>query len=83
MKKVVFASLLAVAGVMSPAANAFAQTAVSLGQTAPAGQIQMSADEYAAYNAASTATTPAPAIHRCRRFRCFKSGLEMSISTRC
>jgi hypothetical protein len=52
MKKVVLASLLAVAG-----AAPFASLAYS--QQAAAGGIQMSQDEYAAYNKANTATTAA------------------------
>ena len=52
MKKVVLASLLAVAG-----AAPFASLAYS--QQATAGGIQMSQDEYAAYNKANTATAPA------------------------
>jgi hypothetical protein len=51
MKKVVVASLLAVAGALTVASSTFAQQ--------PAGQVQMSADEYAAYNNAKTQTTPA------------------------
>ncbi len=54
MKKVVLASLLAVASVAPFAPYSFAQP-----QAAQAGQVQMSADEYAKYNAANTATTPA------------------------
>jgi hypothetical protein len=52
MKKVVLASLLAVAGAVPFASLAFAQQAAS-------GGIQMSQDEYAAYNKANTATTAA------------------------
>jgi hypothetical protein len=95
MKKVVLASLLAVAGAASLAEFSLAQTPVNLGssgaqtssapQTAPAapsdpcavkgaagpaapslgtgaaagGEVQMSADEYAAYNNAITQTAPA------------------------
>jgi tetratricopeptide (TPR) repeat protein len=76
MKKVVLASLLAVAGAaplvsvmvaqqpaaggaQQPAAGA-QQPAAGAQQTGPGGgQIQMSADEYAAYNNANTQTTPA------------------------
>jgi hypothetical protein len=50
MKKVVLASLLAVAGAV-PLASAQ--------QPAAAGSVQMSADEYKLYNDAATATTPA------------------------
>jgi hypothetical protein len=53
MKNVVLASLLAVAGAV-PASTAFAQQPATAG-----GQIQMSADEYAAYNNATTQTSPA------------------------
>jgi hypothetical protein len=53
MKNVVLASLLAVAGAV-PASSAFAQQPATAG-----GQIQMSADEYAAYNNATTQTSPA------------------------
>ena len=52
MKKVVLASLLAVAGAATPASLLYAQQPA-------AGQVQMSADEYAAYNSAKTQTTPA------------------------
>jgi hypothetical protein len=52
MKKVVLASLLAVAGAVPLASLAYAQQAAS-------GGIQMSQDEYAAYNKANTATTAA------------------------
>jgi hypothetical protein len=52
MKKVVLASLLAVAGAATPASSMYALQAT-------AGQVQMSADEYAAYNSAKTQTTPA------------------------
>ena len=56
MKKVVLATLLAAASVAPLAQVCFAQP-----QAAPqaGGQVQMSADEYAKYNAATTATTPA------------------------
>ena len=55
MKKVMLASLLAVAGVAAVVQPCFAQDA-----SAPAaGQVQMSADEYKAYNDADTAGTPA------------------------
>jgi len=60
MKKVVLASLLAVAGSACYMPGCFAQTAVNLGTQQPAGgQVQMSADEYAAYQNATTQTTPA------------------------
>ena len=60
MKKVVLASLLAVAGSACFMPGCFAQTAVNLGTQQPAsGQVQMSADEYAAYQNATTQTTPA------------------------
>jgi len=52
MKKVVLASLLAVTGAFTLASSTFAQQPA-------AGQVQMSADEYAAYNNAKTQTTPA------------------------
>jgi hypothetical protein len=52
MKKVVLASLLAVAGAVTSASTTFAQAPA-------AGGIQMSADEYAAYNNANTQTTGA------------------------
>ena len=58
MKKVVLASLLAVAG--ASASLAFSQQpAPAAGQTAAGGQVQMSQDEYKLYNDATTATTPA------------------------
>ncbi len=67
MKKVVVASLLAVASVASVARIAVAQTQVNLGANAQqtSGGIQMSPAEYAAYNAAIGQTTPqtkAPAL---------------------
>jgi len=52
MKKVVLASLLAVAGAVPSASLVYAQQASS-------GGIQMSQEEYAAYNKANTATTAA------------------------
>ena len=52
MNKVVLASLLAVAGALTLASPTVAQQPA-------AGQVQMSADEYAAYNNAKTQTTPA------------------------
>jgi hypothetical protein len=52
MKKVVLVSLLAVAGAVPLASLSFAQQPA-------AGGIQMSQDEYAAYNNANTQTTPA------------------------
>jgi hypothetical protein len=51
MKSVVLASLLAFAGAAPLTSTAFAQAA--------GGQIQMSPEEYAAYNNANTQTTPA------------------------
>src|ERR1700727_2859254 len=67
MKKVVVASLLAVAGMASMVGSAVAQTQVNLGSDAQSssGGVQMSAAEYAAYNNAITQTTPqtkAPAL---------------------
>jgi hypothetical protein len=61
MKKVVVASLLAVAGLAGIASTAIAQTQVNLGanQQAAGGGIQMSPAEYAAYNNAITQTAPA------------------------
>jgi tetratricopeptide (TPR) repeat protein len=58
MKKVVLASLLAVAGAGLLAHTGFAQAAAQAPAGAP-GQIQMSQEEYAAYNNAKTQTTPA------------------------
>jgi hypothetical protein len=56
MKKAVVASLLMVASFAPQAMkHAFAQDAPA---AAPAGQVQMSAAEYAAYNSAITAATP-------------------------
>jgi hypothetical protein len=52
MKKVVLASLLAVAGAVPSASLTFAQQPVASG-------VQMSADEYAAYNNGNTQTTAA------------------------
>ena len=57
MKKVVFASLLAVAGAVPVASMAYAQQPAAA--TGAGGQVQMSEDEYKDYNAANTATTPA------------------------
>jgi hypothetical protein len=57
MKKVVLASLLAVVCAGYPAHYGFSQTPAA-GQTA-GGDVQMSAEEYAAYNNAKTQTTPA------------------------
>jgi hypothetical protein len=51
MNKVVRASLLAVAGAATLVSYAIAQQ--------PAGQVAMSADEFAAYNNAKTQTSPA------------------------
>jgi hypothetical protein len=67
MKKVVVASLLAVASVAPVARMAVAQTQVNLGSNAQAagGGIQMSPAEYKAYNDAIGQTTPqtkAPAL---------------------
>ena len=71
MKKAVVASFLAVASIAPGARVAFAQTQVNLGsgaQQAPGaagGQVQMSQEEYNAYNNAITQTTPqtkAPAL---------------------
>jgi len=60
MKKVVLASLLAVAGAASLTQACYSQAATpNLGTQQAGGQIQMSADEYAAYNNAITQTTPA------------------------
>ena len=61
MKKVVLASLLAVAGAATVVQPCFAQDASA---SAPAagqagGQVQMSPEEYKAYNDADTAATPA------------------------
>ena len=53
MKKVVLASLLAVAGAVSSASTMFAQAPA-------AGGVQMSAEEYAAYNNANTQQPGAP-----------------------
>jgi hypothetical protein len=53
MKKVVLASLLAVAGAVPMTSALLAQ------QPAATGQVQMSPEEYAAYNNANTQTTPA------------------------
>jgi hypothetical protein len=66
MKKVVVASLLAVAG-MASVAGAVAQTQVNLGSNAQStsGGVQMSPAEYNAYNSAITQATPqakAPAL---------------------
>lgn len=60
MKKVVIASLLAVAGVALSAQPGVAQTQVNLGQNAQSssGGIQMSPAEYKAYNDAITQANP-------------------------
>ncbi len=58
MKKVVLASLLAVAGAGPLAHCGFAQTAPAATPQA-GGQVQMSQEEYAAYNNANTQATPA------------------------
>ena len=67
MKKVVVASLLAVAGMASVVGSAVAQSQVNLGSNAQAasGGVQMSPAEYNAYNSAITQSTPqtkAPAL---------------------
>jgi len=59
MKKVVLASLLAMAGVATVVQPCFAQDASAPAAGQAAGQIQMSAEEYKAYNDADTAATPA------------------------
>jgi hypothetical protein len=61
MKKVVLASLLAVAGASAPLA--FAQQPAAAG-----GQIQMSQDEYKVYNECTTATTPAAKAEACEAY---------------
>jgi len=59
MKKVVVASLLAVAGMACVARTGAAQTQVNLGSQQPAGGgVQMSPAEYNAYNSAITQTDP-------------------------
>jgi hypothetical protein len=59
MKKVVVASLLAVAGMAGVVRGAVAQTQVNLGTNAQANQgVQMSPAEYNAYNSAITQTEP-------------------------
>ncbi|HTC74952.1 MAG TPA: hypothetical protein VK684_05220, partial [Edaphobacter sp.] len=59
MKKVVVASLLAVAGMACVARTVAAQTQVNLGAQQPAGGgVQMSPAEYNAYNSAITQTDP-------------------------
>jgi hypothetical protein len=59
MKKVVVASLLAVAGIAGVVPGAVAQTQVNLGTNAQANQgVQMSPAEYNAYNSAITQTDP-------------------------
>ena len=59
MKKVVVASLLAVAGMACVAGTVAAQTPVNLGSQQPAsGGVQMSPAEYNAYNSAITQTDP-------------------------
>src|SRR5260370_30936981 len=59
MKKVVVASLLAVAGMACVARTVVAQTQVNLGSQQPAGSgVQMSPAEYNAYNSAITQTDP-------------------------
>jgi len=69
MKKVVVASLLAVASMASVAGPLMAQTQVNLGSNAQAtsGGVQMSPAEYKAYNDAISQTTPqtkAPALEQ-------------------
>ena len=59
MKKVVLASLLAMAGVATVVQPCFAQDASAPAAGQAAGQVQMSAEEYKAYNDADTAATPA------------------------
>ncbi|HWW98730.1 MAG TPA: hypothetical protein VNY74_13575 [Edaphobacter sp.] len=59
MKKVVVASLLAIAGMACVARTVAAQTQVNLGSQQPAGGgVQMSPAEYNAYNSAITQTDP-------------------------
>ncbi len=66
MKKVVVASLLAVAGMACVARTAVAQTQPSQGASAQSGSggVQMSPAEYAAYNSAISQTTPRPRPRR-------------------
>jgi hypothetical protein len=59
MKNVVLASLLAMAGVATVVQPCFAQDASAPAAGQAAGQIQMSPEEYKAYNDADTAATPA------------------------
>jgi hypothetical protein len=59
MKKVVLASLLAVAGAGPLAHTGFSQSPAPAPTAQAGGQVQMSTEEYAAYNNASTQTTPA------------------------
>ena len=58
MKKVVLASLLAVAGTL-PLSSLVRAQAPAGGAAAGGSGIQMSQEEYAAYNNATTQTTPA------------------------
>ncbi len=59
MKKVVVASLLAIAGISWVAGPALAQTQVNLGSNAQSsGGVQMSPAEYNAYNSAIGTTEP-------------------------
>jgi hypothetical protein len=59
MKKVVVASLLAIAGMACVTGSVVAQTQVNLGSQQPAGGgVQMSPAEYNAYNSAITQTDP-------------------------
>ena len=62
MKKVLLASLIAVSSVTPLVSHAYAQQPVALGANAQAGatgQVQLSQEEYNAYNNAKTQTTPA------------------------
>jgi hypothetical protein len=59
MKKVVFASLLAVAGAVPVASFVHAQQPAA---AAAGGQVQMSEEEYKDYTAANTAATPAAKV---------------------
>ena len=58
MKKVVLASLLAFAVAAPVSSICFAQAAGAAGTTGATGQVQMSQEEYAAYNNANTQTDP-------------------------
>ena len=59
MKKVVLASLLAVAGAATMVQPCFAQDASAPAAGQAGGQVSMSPEEYKAYNDADTAATPA------------------------